>query len=469
MAQDSQSDNNKFQPGSAQTTIELENSTLTELLASPPPLITRGLLYLIVLFTTSIIIWATVNKFDVILSVPASVLPEGRLKYVQPPMTGRIQKILVKEGDKVKLGDELLVYQTDEINPLIANLKEREKELSLATDNRDRFAVSRAESLQYVVLAEKSKQQLQTKIHKTNHNKLAENRNRLQLELKNAYSIFELLKHEYDLVRKLSSTGVVPAQKVLELARHKEESAFKIDSLKSSLRENAFSKIIADEEHNLRVEKYKEKVKALNQQIETIKQEASERYLMSKIGFDRSRDLFRLRMKGIVPDVEKLLQPGTQQINNIIVMKAPVDGLVADMLLHNPGETINRGETVLSIIPAGVSMIMELDIADKDIGKIIIGQQVKYKFAAFPFIENGVLSGSIESIGSTKEKTESDTGDYYQAISQLDQDYFRVNGKPFYLLPGMSATAEIRTEKKRIIDLLLAPIKSLAKTQTAEK
>ncbi|MCK5662926.1 MAG: HlyD family efflux transporter periplasmic adaptor subunit, partial [Thiotrichaceae bacterium] len=437
--------------------------------ASPPAIVSRGLLYLILIFSLIIIIWSMVNKIDVIISVPALVEPEGKLEFIQPPASGTVQQILIKEGSEVKQGDALIVYRADEINPLIAELKAREKEFLLAKENRDVVAVARVESLDLAVSAEKNKQDLRATIHQTNLSKLSENNNRLQLEIKNTNSIYTLLEHEYDIIRKLSSKGVVPEQKKLELARLKEESAISIDSLKSSLRETRLNKKMAIQQFNLELEQYKTNQQELSRNIELIIQAADDRYQINKIAVDKARDLFRLRLQGVFPDIDKIIQSGAEALNNSVAIKATVDGIVAELFIQNPGQSIERGQTILTLVPAGVTMKMKLRVPDKDIGKMVIAQQIKFKFDAFPFVEHGVLNGRVESIGAVKVSNGATFNDYYQVSSSLNQQYFRIEDHPFFLLPGMSATAEILNEQKRVIELLLAPISGLGGAKSAGK
>jgi len=256
----------------------------------------------------------------------------------------------------------------------------------------------------------------------------------------------------------------------MQLPRLKEGLPIVLNSLESSLRETRLSKTIASERFDLDQEQHRATLEEFNGKIESTRQAANDRYQLSKIAYHKARDLFRLRLYRVYPDIDKKLQPGTEQLSNLVAIKAPMDGIVAELLLHNPGESIERGKTILSLVPAGVPMLMQLRIPDKDIGKITRGQQVKFKFEAFPFAENGVLHGLIESIGPVKVGDDgAQYGKYYHATSGLNQEYFRVDGLPFQLLPGMSATAEIRTEQKRIIDLLIAPVSKLAKAKSAEE
>ena len=53
---------------------------------------------------------------------------------------------------------------------------------------------------------------------------------------------------------------------------------------------------------------------------------------------------------------------------------------------------------------------------------------------------------------------------YYRATSRLSQDYFKRKGAKAGLLPGMMATAEIRTDRKSVLSLVLKPFAELTQT-----
>lgn len=55
--------------------------------------------------------WACVAEIDVVSSAPATVVPEGQVKIIQPEKDGVIEKIAVQEGQTVKPGDVLAVLE----------------------------------------------------------------------------------------------------------------------------------------------------------------------------------------------------------------------------------------------------------------------------------------------------------------------------------------------------------------------
>ena len=88
-------------------------------------------------------------------------------------------------------------------------------------------------------------------------------------------------------------------------------------------------------------------------------------------------------------------------------------------------------------------------------GKVKSGQNVNIKLSSFPYAEYGMLSGEVKSLSLVP-----DQGKYYVEIeltNGLNTNY----NKQLPLLQEMTGTAEIITEDLRLIERIIAPIRSL--------
>ena len=69
-------------------------------------------IFSIVLFFVLVVAWSFWAKLDQVSRAPGQVIPTGRIQLIQSTDGGQIQKIYVREGDKVKKG-QLLVQLED--------------------------------------------------------------------------------------------------------------------------------------------------------------------------------------------------------------------------------------------------------------------------------------------------------------------------------------------------------------------
>ena len=101
---------------------------------------------------------------------------------------------------------------------------------------------------------------------------------------------------------------------------------------------------------------------------------------------------------------------------------------------------------------------MDITVANKDIGFIEPDTEIKYKFDAFPYTDYGTLNGKVLMISpsAVEDKTQ---GFIYHIQGSLDQTYFEIKGKKYPIKAGMTATAELVTEKKSIFSMLFKKLR----------
>jgi membrane fusion protein, hemolysin D len=85
---------------------------------------------------------------------------------------------------------------------------------------------------------------------------------------------------------------------------------------------------------------------------------------------------------------------------------------------------------------------------------------VKLKFDAFPFQDHGTVTGKIIVIAPEAQVDER-SGSFYKVIIAAGQTGIIAKGKNVPLRPGLTLTAELITERKSILDIILEPIRKL--------
>ena len=80
-----------------------------EIQESPPSPIGRIILWLLSAFIVFMIVWATIGRVNIVSTSQGKVIPNGKVKIVQPAITGVVDEILVKDGDFVEKGQLLIV------------------------------------------------------------------------------------------------------------------------------------------------------------------------------------------------------------------------------------------------------------------------------------------------------------------------------------------------------------------------
>jgi len=136
---------------------------------------------------------------------------------------------------------------------------------------------------------------------------------------------------------------------------------------------------------------------------------------------------------------------------------SPVKGIVKQIKITTVGGVSQPGADIMEIVPLEDTLLIESQIAPKDIGFIHIGQKATVKIAAYDYSIYGGLEGTVEQI-SADTITDEKGNSFYLIRVRTGQNYLGTKEHALYIIPGMTATTEILTGKKSIMHYILKPI-----------
>jgi hemolysin D len=156
---------------------------------------------------------------------------------------------------------------------------------------------------------------------------------------------------------------------------------------------------------------------------------------------------------------------------------SPVAGTVQQLTLHTVGGMIEPGQQLMAIVPDDAGIEIEAMVQNQDIGFVHAGEEAVVKLEAFPFTRYGTVPGELKTVSddavsapsqsdgpsSDAQRAKGDAGasassPVYTARVTLDRTTMNIDGKPVRLEPGMAATVEIKTGKRKLIEFLLSPL-----------
>lgn len=158
------------------------------------------------------------------------------------------------------------------------------------------------------------------------------------------------------------------------------------------------------------------------------------------------------RLQGEIAAAEVSLQHTT--------ITAPFSGLITTIEARSTGEVLQPGQTIATIFPAGARLMVEARLGNKDVAFIEKGLPAKLKFDAFPFQDYGAIGGTVIEV-SSDARIDKQEGSYYLVTIAPQQTEVTARGKRLPLRPGLAVTAEIVTERKSVLSLLLEPFRQL--------
>jgi len=169
----------------------------------------------------------------------------------------------------------------------------------------------------------------------------------------------------------------------------------------------------------------------------------------------RTEEKKLLSQREILVNENKILEQNSAQVTEESekIVRAEEAGVISELYFKNTGEYIRESDLLCTIIPAGSPLYMDISVANRDIGFIEEEMDIKYKFDAFPYMDYGVIKGRVSAIAPSAVENEK-LGFVYQIQGSLDSLSFEIEGKQYPIKVGMTATAEIVTERNTIFTML---------------
>lgn len=412
-----------------------------------PPLYLRLLAGSLTVIVASAIGWAHFSKVDEVAVTQGELVPSQQIRPVQALQGGQIERILVKEGDRVQQGDILIeqnaAVSKAEVERLegvarlirqdIARLEaERTGQSGSGTPIQDQLLASRLqeyEAKRGTAAAEASRQSAAIAEART---RLA----RLQENLVNARTTLANAEEREAGMRELAdpSNGAVPRFDYLEARDRLTEAQDQVASLQQD---------IAAQQQQIR-------------QAEEGFRGAQE--TVNRLGSERQSEILSqlTRRREELSNVEGQLRQANRQEDQDVI-RAPIDGTIYNLRTSLAEGTTQPGEELLSILPEGGDLMLDVKVLNRDIGFIEPGMRTKVKLATFPFQEFGTIEGEVVRV-SPNATIDEKLGPVFSAQVRLSRNTVRVRDRNVELVPGMAATAEIVTRQRSVLTFLMEPI-----------
>lgn len=150
-------------------------------------------------------------------------------------------------------------------------------------------------------------------------------------------------------------------------------------------------------------------------------------------------------------------------------VRAPIDGIVKRVMVTTIGGVIQPGEKIMEIVPTDDHLLVEVKIKPSDIAFIRPGQQAMVKISAYDYSVYGGIKGTVEQISADAIDEDRKDESYYKVLVRTERNYLGESAKHLPIIPGMTATAEVMTGQKSILDYLLKPLLKIQQNAMRER
>ena len=406
----------------------------------PAPLWAMRVIGLLVLVVALLAIF---GHLDIVAVAHGKLVPNVRVKVIQPAITGVVRRILVQNGTHVTAGQVLV-----ELDPTQAAA---DTDKASSTRLEARLAAARAQALlaaqtnnmaPAVEVVTEAPQERQRAVQAYAAAVYGEYRNKLaslraQLDQRTAE-----LGTVRDEIQKLQITSPLARQQ----ARDYQSLAATNDVAKDDYLER--EKTALKEEGDLRAAT--DRAIELSAAVESQKQQVA-----TTIATFRREQM---------EDLEKAQQALTQSTDDqakaeirekLLKLTAPVSGTVQNLVVHTVGGVVTTAQALLEIVPED-TLEAEVSVENKDIGFVEAGQEAVVKIDAFPYTRFGYLRGKVLWVANDAVESRTD-GLHYIVRVGLPTNNMAVGKKRLNLTPGMQVEAEIRTGRRTVAEYFFSP------------
>ena len=205
--------------------------------------------------------------------------------------------------------------------------------------------------------------------------------------------------------------------------------------------------------NNIEGQLFEAEIKA--QQIETLKTEALNERDSSNLSM---RNKAQEKLNSTLAEIEILEQSEVVALDKVnrTLIRSPVNGIVQRVLANTISSVIQPGEDLIEIVPIDDALLIEAKIRPVDIGFLSPGQDVVVKFSAYDYVIYGGLKGNLEYISADTVVDRDES--YYLIKVRTDVNYIEMEKERLEIIPGMTASVNIITGKKTVLDYLLKPV-----------
>lgn len=144
---------------------------------------------------------------------------------------------------------------------------------------------------------------------------------------------------------------------------------------------------------------------------------------------------------------------------------SPTDGIVKLVRINTVGGVLKPGDELMQISPVDDELLVELKVNPADVGLLKVGLPVTLRFDAFDPSIYGNVQGRLTYLSPDTLTEQGNSGQfqiYYRAQVTLDWNATQKSGnqrlRPADIKPGLSATADVLTGQRSILNYLIKPV-----------
>jgi len=411
--------------------------------------IVRAGLLIIGVFFVGIGGWVAFAPLSGAVIAQGAVKVDMNRKTLQHQEGGIVKEIRVRDGDRVRQGQVLIVLDDVRVDATLDLLR---KQYDSERARNARLAADR-------VLAEKLELPADLAARAPRDEKVAELLQREETLFKARRQTLREQTRLIDLQRKQSEDETAAWKK--QIAAEERALQLQRDELEANrvLREKGFVGEVRVKTVDRATADYEARLGEHNAELARSRQKASELALRVKTLENQFMQSAADELKESTNklfDLEERLRPSRDaaERQNIV---APIDGEVVDLKVTSIGAVIGPRDPLLDIVPADSKLIVEGRIRTEDINYVRVGGEADVRLTAFKARITPVVEGKVVYVAADRLVDRATNQPYYTVHVDVSLQSLREAGD-LRLQAGMPAEVFVKTGARTALEYLLDPV-----------
>ena len=399
-------------------------------------------------FLGGVAAWSVLAPLESAAMAPGFVSVESHRKTIAHLEGGIVQSILVREGERVKRGQEMVIFDSTQSSAALAFRRGRQ----LAFQARAARLTAEKDELEQITFPDSLASRMdqpdvravvdgeigvfqsraaaldsQISVLKQQNAQYAALITGLKNSIRSQDKQLKVLREQIDLYQSLLEKGLTQKPRVLELRGREAE----VEGQKN--------------QNEAEIARTKQRIGETDLRIADLRSER------------RNKAAEELRsVQTELVDLDSQILSAKDVLTRSVVV-APIDGTVVALRIFTAGGVVGPGQPIMDIVPADDRLLVDARLDPRDIDVVHPGLMAKVTLTAFQRRHVRALQGQVMSVSADRLVEERTGQAYYLVRVELTEAPGDVLGGAV-LQPGMAAEVMIITGARTALQYLLDPI-----------
>ena len=426
--------------------------------------------------------WSCLAKIDIFAVATGRVQPSGRSKVVQPYETSKVQAILTENGAHVSVGQLLITLES---TAATADLDSKRADLGSFDAQIARYKAT-------IQAVQTNRPQATPDFPSTIPSVIeAQEKAAMQADIDQYLSTRESLISqlaEKAATQEQYKTSIAARQRLMDVL--KERAAMKQTLVNQAAGTRSALMDAMQQVEQASADMAYDQGQFITAQAAYHSLERKMQQLTSET-IAKQTQAYAEALEKRATAVQDVIKAGYHREQ--MQLTSPIDGTVQQIAVNTIGQVVTAGQPLMVIVPSEGPIEIEALVPNKDIGFIVPDQDAVVKIDAFPYTRYGTIDGKVRRVSrdaidmrdagggtdamsvakgqsiSPANGTPSTQNLVFPVSIELQRSSIMSEGHEVALTPGMTASVEIRTGSRRVIDYVLAPIRETTSTAGHER